>query len=81
MDAGGKLHLHLHLGGVRKQCRRRDRRYGSRGLAGRQRNIGERPAALKKRRRTGHWESDTVVAESIGESSDCILTVLERKTG
>jgi hypothetical protein len=36
---------------------------------------------VEKRTRTGHWEIDTVMGESPGESSDCILTLVERKTG
>ncbi len=43
--------------------------------------IGERPAAIEKRHRTGHWEIDTMMGESLGESSDCILTLVERKSG
>ena len=43
--------------------------------------IGERPAAVEKRRQPGHWEIDPVLGESLGESSDCILTLVERKTG
>ncbi len=31
--------------------------------------------------RTGHWKIDTMMGESLGESSDCILTLVERKTG
>jgi IS30 family transposase len=43
--------------------------------------IGERPAAVERRNRTGHWEIDTMMSESLGESSDCILTLVERKSG
>ncbi len=43
--------------------------------------IGERPEAVERRGRTGHWEIDTVMGESLGESSDCILTLVERKSG
>ena len=43
--------------------------------------IGERPAAVERRRQIGHWEIDTMMGESLGESSDCILTLVERKTG
>ena len=43
--------------------------------------IGERPVTVDQRRRVGHWEIDTVMGESLGESSDCILTLVERKTG
>ena len=43
--------------------------------------IGERPAAVETRRQVGHWEIDTVMGQSLGESSDCILTLVERKSG
>ena len=43
--------------------------------------IGERPASIGKRLRIGHWEIDTVMGQSLGESSDCILTLVERKSG
>ena len=43
--------------------------------------IGERPAVVEQRSRIGDWEIDTVLGESLGESSDCILTLVERKTG
>ena len=49
-------------------------------LAGK-RMIGERPASVERRNRTGHWEIDTMMGESLGESSDCILTLVERKSG
>ena len=35
---------------------------------------------MERRGRTGHWEIDTVMGESLGESSDCILTLVESKT-
>ncbi len=43
--------------------------------------MGERPAAVETRSRTGHWEIDTMMGESLGESCDCILTLVERKSG
>jgi IS30 family transposase len=43
--------------------------------------IGERPALVERRGQIGHWEIDTMMGESLGESSDCILTLVERKTG
>jgi IS30 family transposase len=73
--AGGTLHLHLR--GARKQCRKRYRSYDSRGRLAGKRHISERPAAAEKRQRIGHWEIDTVM----GESSDCVVTLVERKTG
>ena len=79
LKGGGTLHLHLR--GARKQCRKRYGRYDSRGRLAGKRMIGERPAAVERRERSGHWEIDTVMGESPGESSDCILTLVERKTG
>ena len=43
--------------------------------------IGERPLVVERRKRIGDWEIDTLMGESLGESSDCILTLVERKTG
>ena len=79
LKAGGTLHLHLR--GARKQCRKRYGRNDSRGRLAGKRRIGERPAAVERRERSGHWEIDTVMGESLWESSDCILTLVERKTG
>lgn len=76
---GGSLHTHLR--GGRKQCRKRYGRYDSRGRLAGKRMIGERPAVVARRQQIGHWEIDTVMGESLGESSDCILTLVERKTG
>ena len=76
---GGTLHAHLR--GARKNCRKRYGRYDSRGRLAGKRMIGERPAAVEKRSRSGHWEIDTMMGESLGESSDCVLTLVERKTG
>jgi IS30 family transposase len=76
---GGTLHLHLR--GARKQCRKRYRSYDSRGRLAGKRLIRDRPHAAEQRSRIGHWEIDTVMGESLGESSDCILTLVERKTG
>jgi IS30 family transposase len=79
LKAGGSLHLHLRC--ARKQCRKRYGRYDSRGRLAGKRMIGERPAAVERRSRTCHWEIDTMMGESLGESSDCILTLVERKSG
>ena len=76
---GGTLYLHLR--GARKNCRKRYASYDSRGRLAGKRMIGERPAGVELRRRSGHWEIDTVMGTSLGISSDCILTVVERKTG
>ena len=77
--AGGSLRLHLR--GAQKQCRKRYGRHDSRGRLGGKRSIAERPAAVEGRRQPGHWEIDTVMGQSLGESSDCILTLVERKSG
>ena len=79
LQAGGTLHAHLRC--ARKQCRKRYGHYDSRGRLAGKRMIGERPASVEARRRTGHWEIDTMMGESLGESSDCILTLVERKSG
>ncbi len=79
LAAGGTLHLHLR--GARKQCRKRYGRYDSRGRLAGKRMISERPAGVAGRRRVGHWEIDTMMGQSLGESSDCILTLVERKSG
>lgn len=79
LKAGGTLHAHLRC--ARKQCRKRYGRHDSRGRLAGKRLIGERPAVVERRSRIGDWEIDTVMGESLGESSDCILTLVERKTG
>ena len=79
LKAGGTLHQHLRC--ARKQCRKRYGRYDSRGRLAGKRMIGERPSTVERRNRTGHWEIDTVMGQSLGESSDCILTLVERKSG
>ena len=79
LKKGGTLHQHLRC--ARKQCRKRYGRHDSRGRLAGKRMIGERPASIEKRLRIGHWEIDTVMGQSLGESSDCILTLVERKTG
>lgn len=76
---GGSLYLHLRC--AQKQCRKRYGRHDSRGRLAGKRSIAERPAAVEGRRQLGHWEIDTVMGQSLGESSDCILTLLERKSG
>lgn len=76
---GGTLHLHLR--GARKNCRKRYGRYDSRGRLAGKRRISQRPAAVEHRRRIGHWEIDTMMGQSLGQSSHCILTLVERKSG
>lgn len=79
LKRGGSLHLHLRC--AQKQCRKRYGRRDSRGRLAGKRMIGTRPAAIEARRQLGHWEIDTVMGQSLGESSDCILTLVERKSG
>jgi len=76
-DQKGGGPLHQHLRGARKQRRKRYRSYDSRGRLAGKRHISERPAAVEKRRQIGHWEIDTVM----GKSTDCVVTLVERKTG
>src|SRR6186713_2438763 len=75
---GGALHVHLR--GARKNCRKRYGRYDSRGRLAGKRMIQERPAAVERRKRIGHWEIDTMMGQSLGECSHCIVTLVERKT-
>ena len=76
---GGTLHENLR--GARKHCRKRYGRYDSRGRLAGKRPIAQRPAAVEKRRRIGHWEIDTMMGASLGQCSHCVLTLVERKTG
>ena len=77
-DKGDGGLLYTHLRGARK---RRRKRYGSRDSRGRlagKRMISERPAEVETRQRVGHWEADTVAGTG---GKDCVLTLVERKTG
>ena len=69
--------LHGHLRGARKQARKRYRSYDSRGRLAGKRHISERPAAVETRHELGHWEIDTMM----GKGSDCVVTLVERKSG
>ena len=74
--AGGHLHRHLRQIGKLKR-----KRYGSNESRGRlagKRMIAERPAAIDRRNRIGHWEIDTVLGTG---SKHCIVTMVERKSG
>jgi transposase, IS30 family len=73
---GGRLHLALR--GARKQRRKRNGRYDSRGRLAGKRHISERPTAADNRSRTGHWEIDTVMGHG---SKDCIVSIVDRRTG
>lgn len=72
---GGTLHQHLR--GARKQRRKRYGAYDSRGRLAGKRHISERPRSIETRRHLGHWEIDTLM----GTGPDCLVSVVERKTG
>jgi len=74
--AGGDLWTHLRC--AQKQRRKRYRAYDSRGKLANKRHISERPKSVEGRRYIGHWEIDTVMGTG---STDCIVTLLERKSG
>jgi len=61
-----------------KQRRKRYKAYDSRGRLAGKRHISERPARVEARQTRGHWEIDTVMGKG---SPDCIVTLVERKTG
>lgn len=73
---GGSLWTYLRQSPKRR--RKRYRAYDSRGRLAHKRHISERPASVEGRRYKGHWEIDTVMGKG---SLDCIVTLLERKTG
>jgi IS30 family transposase len=70
--------LYTHLRGARKRRRKRYGAYDSRGRLAGKRLIAERPQEVETRRQLGHWEIDTVMGTG---SLDCIVTLVERKTG
>lgn len=61
-----------------KLRRKRHNSYDRRGRLLGKRHISERPTSVEARRRVGHWEIDTVVG---GGEKDCVVTLVERKTG
>ena len=73
---GGTLWKNLRQSG--KQRRKRYGAYDSRGRLASKRHISERPPSVETRRYKGHWEIDTVHGKG---SKDCIVTLVERKTG
>lgn len=73
---GGSLWTHLRQSAKRR--RKRYNAYDSRGRLAHKRHITERPASVETRKYKGHWEIDTVHGRG---STDCIVTLLERKTG
>jgi IS30 family transposase len=70
--------LYTHLRGARKKRRKRYGAYDSRGRLAGKRMIAERPAEAETREVGGHWEADTVAGSG---AKDCVLTLVERKTG
>ena len=77
-DKAGGGSLYRHLRGARKQRRKRHNTYDSRGRLAGKRHISERPSAVNRRARRGHWEIDTLVG--VG-AKDCVATLVERTTG
>lgn len=72
---GGQLYRHL-----RQSCKQRRKRNGahdSRGILRGKRDIAERPVAAEERLEKGHVEIDLVHG---ARSTDCILTLVDRKT-
>jgi transposase, IS30 family len=74
--AGGRLYTHLRC--AQKRRRKGYGHYDSRGRLAGKRHISERPAAATSRSQLGHWEIDTVMGTG---SKDCIVSLVERKTG
>ena len=74
--AGGPLYTHLR--GARKRRRKRYGSYDSRGRLAGKRLISERPQEVEARQHLGHREADTVAGAG---SKDCVVTLVERKTG
>ena len=74
--AGGDLWRHTRI--MSKFGRKRYRSHDSRGVLPGKRSIAQRPIAVERRRRIGHWEGDTVMGS---DQRHCVLTLVERKTG
>jgi len=72
---GGTLYRHLRC--AQKKRRKRYGAYDSRGRLAGKRPIAERPPGATNRSRVGHLEGDTV----LGTTRDCLLTLVDRKTG
>ena len=72
---GGCLYRHLRQSS--KQRRKRNGAHDSRGILRGKRDISERPTAAHERLEKGHVEIDLVHG---ARASDCILTVVDRKT-
>lgn len=73
---GGFLYLDMRIlsNPVRKHYRSVDYRGRLKG----RRPISERPTGAQDRSEFGHWEADTVMG---GDRFECVLTMVERKTG
>jgi len=74
--AGGQLWRHLRQASKRR--RKRYNAYDSRGRLAGKRHISERPKIVESRRTREHVEIDTVIGKG---SKDCIVTIVERKSG
>jgi len=73
---GGRLWRHLRQASKRR--RKRYNAYDSRGRLAGKRLISERPKIVESRRTREHLEIDTVMGAG---SKDCIVTIVERKSG
>jgi IS30 family transposase len=73
---GGRLWRHLRQASKRR--RKRYNAYDSRGRLADKRHISERPKVVETRRTREHVEIDTVMGAG---SKDCIVTIVERKSG
>jgi len=74
--AGGNLYVHLRC--AQKKRRKRYGHYDSRGRLAGKRHISQRPPSVEARNELGHWEADTVMGKG---SKDCVLSLVERKSG
>jgi IS30 family transposase len=74
--SGGRLYTYLRC--AQKHRRKGYGHYDSRGRLAGKRHISERPSSVENRQAFGHWEIDTVMGRG---SKDCILSLVERKTG
>ena len=74
--AGGTLYRYMRI--MSKKGRKRYRSPATRGVLLGKRHISERAAIVEQRVRIGDWEGDTVMGTG---STDCLLTLVERKSG
>jgi IS30 family transposase len=73
---GGSIFKNLRI--MPKPRRKRYRSDDSRGVLRGKRLISDRPDRINNRLEFGHWEADTVMGK---DKHQCILTLVERKTG